>query len=97
MTEAETAAVMLEKSYTDTASLKLALHAVVAVAQEVDKGRLPAVAMMTWLTASEFVDAQIIIAKISDGTFEITELWLTLLLGERGIYTAAQIEAIWGL
>jgi hypothetical protein len=97
LTVAEVASVIAEKGYTDEGNLKLGLHAVVGVAQEIDAGRLPPQVMLTWLTAAEYLDALAMIAKITNGTFSVTELWLILLLGERQIYTPAQIEAIWGI
>lgn len=88
---------MADRGYSDEEQLKLRLHAVVGVAQEIMKGRMPSQAMGTWLTASEQAEAATMIAKMVGGEISVNEVWLICLLGEAGIYTTTQVETIFGL
>ena len=97
MTEQQRSDVMAEKAYDNEERLKLGLHATLAVMQEIRKGRLPAIAMMEWLTADEFIDATTIISAVELGTFSNYEVKQLCLLAEYGTYTCAQVETILGL
>lgn len=76
--------------------VKLSIHGVVGVAQEIAAGRMPANAMGAWLTAEEQVDANAIMALIP-GTFSYHDVKSILMLGELEIYPVATIEQIFGL
>lgn len=97
MTDAEKAAIMSDRGYTHEDQLKLRLHAVVGVAQEIMSGRMSSGAMGTWLTTAEQGEASIMISKMVNGDITVTEVWLICLLGELGIYTPSQVESIFGL
>lgn len=80
---------------------KLAIHAVLGVAQEVILGNLPAAAMLAsnggWLTEDEKEDADFLIAKIGAGDYTLENVGRWLVLGERGIYPVATVESRLGL
>lgn len=94
LTQAQKDAVDAEVPSAAAEEYKIPILPLSAVAQEVIAGRIPATNMLAWITAAEKADADDLITKINAGDFTLDEIERILLLGERAVYTVAQIEAI---
>ena len=99
LTQEETDAIDLLLPGAADDGYKLPVGPVCHIAYQIIKGRIPDAAMLQWITAAEKVDADYLMARVQDTNdpLDIEDVERTLFVGERGIYTPQDIQAIFGI
>jgi len=99
LTDAQKAVIAPLVSDAEEEGYKLAVMPVCDVAQQIVDGLIPAVAMLTWITPAEKVDADFLLARISDqqDSLTIDRFERLCRCGERKVFSYQEVETILGI
>lgn len=94
LTMVERAAIEAELGLDPGVNLKIGIHWIQAVTQEIRAGRLPMTALTSRLTLAERADAATVRARVQNGQATLEQIANLWHLGEEGTYTPLDIETI---